>query len=66
MRVDAACEGIGGAIVRTITGNPHLQWTGKTLYDGAEPVALRSAHHQDIADAWPRQRRVTRPCQTRP
>lgn len=56
MRVDATSEGIGGAIVRTITGNPNLQWTGRTLYDGVEPVALRSAHHQDIADAWPGQR----------
>ncbi|MBM4455588.1 MAG: cobalt chelatase, partial [Verrucomicrobia bacterium] len=56
MRVDAASEGIGGAMVRTITGNPNLQWTGRTLYDGVEPVALRSAHHQDIADTWPAQR----------
>jgi cobaltochelatase CobT len=56
VQVDAASERIGSAIVRTMTGNPNLQWTGKTLYDGVQPIVLRSAHHQDIADAWPGQR----------
>jgi cobaltochelatase CobT len=56
MRVDEAAEDIGGAIVRTLTGNPNLQWTGKTLYEGVAPVVLRSAHHQDVADSWPEQR----------
>ncbi|MEY2681731.1 MAG: hypothetical protein RIQ66_292, partial [Pseudomonadota bacterium] len=56
MPIDAAFEGVGGAIVRAITGNPNLQWTGKTLYDGVEPIAIRSAHHQDISDTWPGQR----------
>ncbi len=48
---------LGGALIRSLTGQPDLQWTGRTLYRGTDAIALAAAHqHQDprtIADHRP-------------
>lgn len=38
---------LGGAVIRAITGNAELQWSGRTLYNGVEPVPLMAAHQAD-------------------
>jgi len=38
---------LGGAVVRAITGNADLQWSGRTLYRGVDPVHLSAAHQHD-------------------
>ena len=48
---------LGGALIRSLTGQPDLQWTGRTLYRGTDAITLAAAHqHQDpqtIADHRP-------------
>lgn len=43
-------ESARGAVVRALTGNGALQWSGKTLYEGIDPVGLLAAHQQDVSD----------------
>jgi cobaltochelatase CobT len=40
----AALDLLGGAVVRTLTGQPDLQWTGRTLYRGVDTIPLTAAH----------------------
>ncbi len=41
-------ESWGGALLRAITGDGSLQWSGQTLYAGTMPQALPAAHHSDV------------------
>lgn len=41
-------ESWGGALLRAITGDGSLQWSGQTLYAGTMPQALPAAHHTDV------------------
>lgn len=47
---------LGGAVVRTLTANAGLQWSGRTLYDGVDPIALVAAHQCDALDTLEDQR----------
>lgn len=38
---------LGSTVVRALTGNPELQWSGRTLYNGMDPVPLLAAHQTD-------------------
>lgn len=49
-------EVMGGAVIRALTGNSDLQWSGKTLYEGINPIGLYAAHQQDVSDALADQR----------
>jgi cobaltochelatase CobT len=40
---------VGGAVVRALSGDPSLQWSGQTLYRGTDIVALNAAHQHDVA-----------------
>ncbi|WP_042428382.1 cobaltochelatase CobT-related protein [Comamonas granuli] len=51
-RTEALC----GALVRALTGDATLQWSGQTLYQGTEVVPLRAAHQSDASPALPDQR----------
>ncbi|WP_313299515.1 cobaltochelatase CobT-related protein [Diaphorobacter sp.] len=44
----AEMESWGGALLRAITGDGSLQWSGQTLYAGTMPQALPAAHHTDV------------------
>lgn len=45
---DIGIDTLGGALIRSLTGQPDLQWTGRTLYRGTDPIALSAAHqHPD-------------------
>ena len=44
----AEMEAWGGALLRAITGDGALQWSGQTLYAGTTPQALPAAHHTDV------------------
>ncbi|QNP49832.1 cobaltochelatase CobT-related protein [Diaphorobacter aerolatus] len=44
----AQMEAWGGALLRAITGDASLQWSGQTLYAGTTPQALSAAHHLDV------------------
>lgn len=44
----AQMETWGGALLRAVTGDASLQWSGQTLYRGTDPVALPAAHHSDV------------------
>ena len=52
----AEMEAWGGALLRAITGNGDLQWSGQTLYAGTMPQALLAAHHTDVPVALADQR----------
>ena len=41
-------ELICGAMVRSLTGDASLQWSGQTLYRGTEIVPLNAAHQGDV------------------
>ncbi len=47
---------LGGAMVRALTGNADLQWSGRTLYRGVDPVDLMAAHQSDALDTLADQR----------
>jgi cobaltochelatase CobT len=47
---------LGSAVIRALTGNAELQWSGKTLYNGIEPVALTAAHQTDSHETLQDQR----------
>jgi cobaltochelatase CobT len=49
-------ESLCGALVRSLTGDPSLQWSGQTLYQGTNVVPLRAAHHSDVPTALRDQR----------
>jgi cobaltochelatase CobT len=38
---------LGSTVVRALTGNSELQWSGRTLYKGVDPVPLVAAHQTD-------------------
>ncbi|MBF5003172.1 cobaltochelatase CobT-related protein [Diaphorobacter caeni] len=44
----AEMEAWGGALLRAITGDASLQWSGQTLYAGTTPQALPAAHHAEV------------------
>ncbi|MDR2336025.1 MAG: cobalt chelatase [Burkholderiaceae bacterium] len=44
----AEMEAWGGAMLRAITGDASLQWSGQTLYAGTMPQALPAAHHTNV------------------
>ena len=41
-------EAWGGAMLRAITGDAGLQWSGQTLYRGTTPIPLAAAHHSQV------------------
>jgi len=47
---------LGGAMIRALTGNAELQWSGKTLYNGIVPVTLAAAHQTDADETLQDQR----------
>lgn len=49
-------ETVCGAMVRSLTGDASLQWTGQTLYKGTQAVPLQAAHQSDVSTEWPDQR----------
>lgn len=44
----AEMEAWGAAMLRAITGDASLQWSGQTLYAGTMPQALAAAHHSNV------------------
>lgn len=44
----AEMEAWGAAMLRAITGDASLQWSGQTLYAGTMPQALTAAHHSNV------------------
>ena len=44
----AEMEAWGGAMLRAITGDETLQWSGQTLYAGTMPQVLPAAHHSNV------------------
>lgn len=46
-RASAALEAACGAVVRALTGDASLQWSGQTLYRGTQALALLAAHQAD-------------------
>lgn len=49
-------ETVCGALVRSLTGDASLQWTGQTLYQGTQVVPLRAAHQSEVSATRPDQR----------
>lgn len=49
-------EAVCGAMVRSLTGDASLQWSGQTLYQGTEVVPLRAAHQSDVSTTLADQR----------
>lgn len=49
-------EAVCGAMVRSLTGDASLQWSGQTLYQGTEVVPLRAAHQSDVTTTLADQR----------
>jgi cobaltochelatase CobT len=49
-------EAVCGAMVRSLTGDATLQWTGQTLYQGTQVVPLQAAHQSDVSTTLPDQR----------
>lgn len=43
-----ALESVCGAMVRALTGDAALQWSGQTLYQGTLVVPLLAAHQSDV------------------
>ena len=41
-------EAWGGAMLRAITGDVSLQWSGQTLYRGTTPIPQAAAHHSQV------------------
>ena len=41
-------EAWGGAMLRAMTGDDSLQWSGQTLYRGTYPLPQLAAHHSDV------------------
>ncbi|MEG1733698.1 MAG: cobalt chelatase [Comamonas sp.] len=41
-------EAWGGAMLRAMTGDDSLQWSGQTLYRGTNPLPQLAAHHSDV------------------
>lgn len=41
-------EAWGGAMLRAMTGDDSLQWSGQTLYRGTNPLPRLAAHHSDV------------------
>lgn len=41
-------EAWGGAMLRAITGDAGLQWSGQTLYRGTTPIPQAAAHHSQV------------------
>ena len=52
----AEMEAWGGAMLRAITGDETLQWSGQTLYAGTMPQVLPAAHHTNVPAALVDQR----------
>ena len=52
----AEMEAWGGAMLRAITGDETLQWSGQTLYAGTMPQVLPAAHHTNVPVALVDQR----------
>ena len=49
-------ETLCGAMVRSLTGDATLQWSGQTLYQGTQLVPLQAAHQNDVSIDLPDQR----------
>lgn len=49
-------EGLCGALVRSLTGDATLQWSGQTLYRGTNVVPLQAAHQSDVSSSLEDQR----------
>lgn len=43
-------------MVRSLSGDATLQWTGQTLYQGTQIVPLQAAHQSDVSTTLPDQR----------
>ena len=41
-------EAWGGAMLRAVTGDASLQWSGQTLYRGTTPIPQAAAHHSQV------------------
>lgn len=41
-------EAWGGAMLRAVTGDVSLQWSGQTLYRGTTPIPQAVAHHSQV------------------
>ena len=41
-------EAWGGAMLRAVTGDAGLQWSGQTLYRGTTPIPQAAAHHSQV------------------
>ena len=41
-------EAWGGAMLRAVTGDVSLQWSGQTLYRGTTPIPQAAAHHSQV------------------
>lgn len=41
-------EAWGGAMLRAVTGDASLQWSGQTLYRGTAPIPQAAAHHSQV------------------
>ncbi|CUB00620.1 cobaltochelatase CobT-related protein [Comamonas thiooxydans] len=41
-------EAWGGAMLRAVTGDASLQWSGQTLYRGTTPILQAAAHHSQV------------------
>jgi cobaltochelatase CobT len=44
-----ALESVCGAMVRALTGDAGLQWSGQTLYQDTQVVPLRAAHQSEVS-----------------
>ena len=46
----SAYDTLGAAVIRSLTADPMLQWSGKTLYRGTSIIALNAAHQHKVQD----------------
>lgn len=44
----SSMEAWGGAMLRAVTGDASLQWSGQTLYRGTTPIPQAAAHHSQV------------------
>lgn len=53
---NAHAEAVCSALVRSLTGDASLQWSGQTLYQGTQAVPLQAAHQSATTTTWSAQR----------
>ena len=49
-------DAVGAALLRSLSGDASLQWNGRGIYQGTQPIDLLAPHQSQLTGSWQEQR----------